>query len=437
MQSVATTWFLIVGLLLILVGLTDTWRREMPVCSAALYLVAGHLLGPEVFGFLDLDLKRDAVLLERLTEAAMLLSIFAVGLRLRAPLHDRLWRVPLVMATVTMLLTIVLIFGAGVAAGLAIGPALLLAAALAPTDPVLASDVQVDHEHDRDRLRFSLTAEAGLNDGTAAPFVMLALGLMGLHSLGEWGAQWWWSDLLWPSFGGLALGWAFGFAFSRLVVWLRREREQALGMESFLTLGLIALTYGAATLMHVYGFLAVFAAGLAMRQVERADTPDDAPAVEHAGQLGPDAAAHPQQATAYMAKAVMDFTLDLEKLAEMVVMIVIGTLITDDAFTPLSIGVALAVCFVARPLAVFTTTRGMALTASQRRLAAWFGIRGVGSMYYLAFAVAHGVSGPELKPVADAVLVTVALSVLMHGSSATPIMRLYRRARGNSRQAEV
>jgi NhaP-type Na+/H+ or K+/H+ antiporter len=423
----ATSWFLIVGALLILIGLTDTWRREMPVCSAALYLVAGHLLGPEVFGFLDLDLRRDAVLLERLTEAAVLISIFAVGLRLRAPLRDRLWRVPLVMATVTMLLTIALIFGAGVAAGLAIGPALLLAAALAPTDPVLASDVQVDHEHDRDRLRFSLTAEAGLNDGTAFPFVMLALGLLGVHSLGEWGVQWWQRDLLWATFGGLAVGWASGFAFSRLVVWLRREREQALGMESFLTLGLIALTAGVAMLLQVYGFLAVFAAGVAMRQVERVDTPDDVVPVDDVARLGSEAAAHPQKATAYMAKVVMDFTLDLEKLAEMVVMVVIGTLITDDAFTPLSVGIALAVCFVARPLAVFMTTRGMALTASQRRLAAWFGVRGVGSMYYLAFAVAHGASGPELKPVADAVLVTVALSVLMHGSSATPIMRLYRK----------
>lgn len=426
----ATSWFVIVGLLLILIGLTDTWRREMPVCSAALYLVAGHLLGPEVFGFLDLDLQRDAHLLERLTEAAVLVSIFAVGLRLRVPLGDRLWHVPLVLATLTMLLTITLIFGVGVAAGLAIGPALLAAAALAPTDPVLASDVQVDHEQDRDRLRFSLTAEAGLNDGTAAPFVMLALGLMGLHELGGWGRQWWQYDLLWPTVGGLALGWAIGFAFSRLVVWLRREREQALGMESFLTLGLIALTYGLALLLEVYGFLSVFAAGLAMRQVERADSPQDAPPLEHVAQLGPDAAAHPQQATAYMAKVVMDFTLDLEKLAEMIVMVVIGTLISDDSFTPLSIGMALAVCFVARPLAVLATTRGMALTSSQRRLAAWFGIRGVGSMYYLAFAVAHGAAGPELKPVADAVLVTVALSVLMHGSSATPIMRLYRRARG-------
>jgi NhaP-type Na+/H+ or K+/H+ antiporter len=405
----ATGWFVLVGLLLILIGLTDTWRRELPVSTAAIYLLAGHLLGPEVAGFIDLDLPRDAALLERLCEAAVLLSLFAVGLRLRAPLIDPIWRAPVVMATLTMVLTVAILWAAGLALGLALGPALLLAAALAPTDPVLASDVQVDHERDRDRLRFSLSAEAGLNDGTAAPVVMLALGLMGLHDLGEAGWRWWTLDLLWPALAGLAVGWGLGFAFSRLVVWLRRERDQAQGMESFLALGLISLTYGVSLLLHAYGFLAVFAAGLAMRQVERRE-----PQGDPAG---------------YMTRAVLDFTLDTEKLAELVVMIVVGTLLTREAFTPTSIGVALVVFCVARPLAVAATTWRVQLSRPQRRLAAWFGVRGVGSMYYLAFAASHGAEGLPLGPVADAVLVTITLSVLLHGSSARPVMRLYRRSR--------
>lgn len=425
----ATGWFLIVGLLLILIGLTDTWRRQLPFSAAGLYLIAGHLLGPEVAGFIDLSLERDAALLERLTEAAVLVSLFAVGLRLRAPLNDRIWRAPVRMATLTMLATIGLLWAGGLALGLAAAPALLMAAALAPTDPVLASDVQVDHERDRDRLRFSLTAEGGLNDGTAAPVVLLALGLMGLHELGPAWGRWWLLDVLWGALGGLALGWVLGFFFSRAVVWLRREREQALGMESFLTLGLISLTYGLALLLQVFGFLAVFAAGLAMRQVERRDTP------RHVGaELRPDAQAHPEQASAYMAKAVLDFTLDLEKLAELVVMIVVGTLLTREAFTVQTLAVALAAFLVARPLAVFLTVPRPSFSVSQRRLAAWFGIRGVGSMYYLAYAVSHGAHGPQMAWVADAVLVTITLSVLLHGSSATPVMRLYRRARKGAPQ---
>lgn len=435
----AIAWFLVAGGLMVLVGLTDTWRRELPFSAAAIYLVAGHLLGPEGVGFLDLSFARegDAALVERLTEVAVLISLFAVGLRLRAPLSDPLWRAPVVMATLTMVVTVALVAALGWLAGLALAPALLLGAVLSPTDPVLASDVQVDHERDRDRLRFSLTAEGGMNDGTAFPMVMLALGLLGLHELGDAGLRWWGRDVVWAVGGGLAIGWGMGWGFSRAVVWLRREREQAMGMESFLTLGLIALAYGAALALQAYGFLAVFAAGLAMRQVERHDTPDEAergasaPAAPRAqvADLGPADATAPAKASAYMAKAVLDFTLDLEKLAELVVMVLIGALLSRDAFTWANVGIALGVCGLARPLAVAFTTRRLALDTHQRRLAAWFGVRGVGSMYYLAFAVAHGASGPEVDPVIDAVLVTVAVSVLLHGATATPAMRRYRERR--------
>ena len=426
------TWCLIVGVLLIVIGLTDTLRQELPVSTSAIYLLAGYLLGPDAYGLLDLRLAHDARLLERVSEAAVLVSLFAVGLRLRAPLSDRIWRTPLLMATLAMVLTIGMLVGLGLGLGLSLGSAVLLGAVLAPTDPVLASEVQVQHSHDRDRLRFSLTGEGGLNDGAAFPFVMLALGLLGLHDLGEFGLRWWGIDVLWAIMGGVGLGWLLGFAFSRAVVYLRRERAQALGMESFLTLGLIALTYGISLAVHTYGFLAVFAAGLAMRHVERKDSPpaktSDSPPAQTVSK-----ATAPAQASAYMAKAVLDFTLDLEKLAELTVMVIIGSLLTREAFGWPSLAVAFGLIFVVRPVAIYLTTSWLPLTPGQRRLAAWFGIRGVGSMYYLAYAVAHGAGTHEAAIVADAVLVTVAFSVLLHGSTATPIMRLYRRARGTPR----
>jgi NhaP-type Na+/H+ or K+/H+ antiporter len=438
-------WCLIAGVLLITIGLTDTWRQELPVCASAIYLFAGYLLGPEVSGFLDLRMGTHAALLERLTEAAVLISLFAVGLRLRAPLRDRLWRTPLLLATVAMVITIALMTGLGLSLGLSLGSAVLLAAVLAPTDPVLASEVQVHHAADRDRLRFSLTGEGGLNDGTAFPFVMLGLGLLGLHELGPGAWRWWGVDVAWAVCGGVAIGWSLGFAFSRAVVYLRREREQALGMESFLTLGLIALAYGLAIAAHTYGFLAVFFAGLAMRQVERQDNPrlqpgglplEDAPAgTRTVSAVGLNEAVPPAQASAYMAKAVLDFTLDLEKLAELAVMLLVGSLITRAAFTPATLVVALGLIVVARPIAVFASTATLPLTGTQRRLAAWFGVRGVGSLYYLAFAVSHGAAGEQTAFIVDAVLVTIVLSVLLHGSTATPVMRLYHRARGRHRRA--
>jgi len=417
-----TTWCLVIGLLLIGMGLTDTMRRDLPFSASALYLLAGWLIGPQVGALLELDLFDDAKLLETLTEVAVLISLFAVGLRLRVRLTDRLWVTPLLLATLTMVLTIVAMVAVGLSFGLSIGAAMLLAAVLSPTDPVLASDVQVENPNDRDKLRFGLSGEGGLNDGTAFPFVMLALGVLGLHDLGGGGWRWWAVDLLWAVGGGLAVGWALGWSFSRMVLHLRREHEQAFGMESFLTLGLIALTYGVALTLKTYGFLAVFVAGLAMRAVEYTDS-DRLRQPRARGDASP-------ETSAYMAHAVLDFALDIERLAELTVMLLVGSLLHAGIFNWTSIGVAVALLFAVRPLAVRLTLIGSELTVGQRRLAAWFGIRGVGSVYYLVFAISHGATHGETAWVAQAVLATVVASVLLHGTSATPVMRLYRRARG-------
>jgi NhaP-type Na+/H+ or K+/H+ antiporter len=141
------------------------------------------------------------------------------------------------------------------------------------------------------------------------------------------------------------------------------------------------------------------------------------------------------QTSAYMARAVLDFALDIERLAELTVMLLVGSLLQAGIFSWTSIGVAAALLFVGRPLAVRLTLIGSELTVGQRRLAAWFGIRGVGSVYYLAFAISHGATHREIAWVAEAVLATVVASVLLHGTSATPVMRLYRRARGARERA--
>ncbi|RZA07409.1 MAG: sodium:proton antiporter, partial [Proteobacteria bacterium] len=310
--------------------------------------------------------------------------------------------------------------------------ALLLAAILAPTDPVLASDVQVQHEKDHDELRFGLTAEGGLNDGTAFPVVMLALGLMGLHEIGTAGIRWVAVDVIWAIAGGLALGWTCGAAFTRLALFLQNEKKQAMGMESFLALGLIALTYGIAIHAEVYGFLAVFVAGLSMRHIEREASQE----AEGKKQEGKDAS-EPVVATArtaeVMTREVLGFAKELEKFVELAAMLVIGCLLRPAMFTGRNVMLAFALLVIARPLAMYATTVHNRWTPSQRRLAAWFGIRGVGSVYYLAYASAHGAKAAGHDGIAGAGLVAVAMSVLLHGISATPLMRMYRAATGGRR----
>jgi NhaP-type Na+/H+ or K+/H+ antiporter len=177
--------------LLILMALASSVVSRLPLTTALLYLGAGVALGPAGGGLIVINPLRHAALVERITEVAVIVSLFTAGLKLRLPLSDPLWRLPLRLVTVSMVLTVGGLTLAGVLGlGLPLGAAVLLGAVLAPTDPVLASDMQVEHAWGRDRVRFGLTGEAGLNDGTAFLFVLLGLGLLGLHDLGAHGGRW-------------------------------------------------------------------------------------------------------------------------------------------------------------------------------------------------------------------------------------------------------
>ena len=178
-------WAVLIGALLISMELFGSWLKRLPLSTSMLYLAAGFALGPSGWNMLRPDPLVNQRVLEHLSEVAILISLFAVGLKLGLPITDWRWRLPLRLVTITMIVTVGLIALIGVYGfGLSIGAAILLGGILAPTDPVLASDVQVENAQDRDSLRFSLTGEAGLNDGAALPFVVLGLGLLGLHDAG-------------------------------------------------------------------------------------------------------------------------------------------------------------------------------------------------------------------------------------------------------------
>lgn len=426
----AILWYIVVGLLLVAMALSDSVMRRMPLTTGMLYLAAGVGLGPLGLGLLALDPVEQAELLERVAEIVVVVSLFAAGLKLRAPLTERRWVVPVVLAFGSMALTVGMIALVGWALlGLPIGAAVLLGAVLAPTDPVLASDVQVDEPADRDRLRFSLTGEAGLNDGTAFPFVMLGLGLLGLHELGAGGWRWWAVDVVWAIAGGLAVGTLLGTLVGRLVIYLRQEHREALGLDDFLALGLITLSYGLALLVHTYGFLAVFAAGLAVRRIERRHTGEEEPppTVEAAGESeeAEEEATDPDTAPAYMAQAVLGFSEQLERIGTVAVVLLVGGMLVPDRFAYAVLWFAPLLFLVIRPLAVAPVVLASELSRLQRRLLAWFGIRGIGSVYYLSFAVARGVPEAEARVLMSITLWVVAASIIVHGISVKPLIRHY------------
>ena len=432
-------WALIVGVLLITLTLSRNVLERLPLSTGMLYLGVGVVLGPVGLELMSPDPEDHSELLERAAEIAVLISLFAIGLKLGLPLSDRRWHVAIRLATVSMVVTIALVAAIGHwVFGLPLGAAVLLGAVLAPTDPVLATDVQVTDADDRDSLRFGLSAEGGLNDGTAFPFVMLGLGLLGLHELGPWGWRWVAVVVVWAVVAGLAIGGACGAVVGRLVVYLRTRHRHSVGLDEFLGLGLIALAYGLTLLSHGYGFLAVLAAGVALQRVQERDV---AEIDEHrlAARMAVDSerreavATDDELAAVYMTREVEDFNEHLERIAELAVVLVIGALLAQVTFEARYLWLVALLLLVVRPIAVWIGLVGAPVSREQRRLVAWFGIRGIGSLYYLMYAINHGVPEALAEPLLGLTLTVVASSIVLHGISVTPLMSAYRKRIGRRR----
>ena len=433
-------WALIAGAILLTMALLGTLLKRLPLSPGILYLAIGYALGPAGWALMAPDPLLHSAELESMAEVALLISLFSVGLKLGVPLRDRRWYLPLRLAFPSMALTVMFVTAIGVfLLGLPVGAAILLAAILAPTDPVLASDVQVEHSSDRDRLRFGLTAEGGLNDGAAFPIVLLALGVLGLHDFGSaW--RWFAVDVVWSILGGLAIGGALGALIGKLVLYLRTRHQEAVGLDEFLALGLIAIAFGVAQISMTSGFLAVFTAGLALQRVKAHSKPgrttSPAKVTMTLGAEGEkELATHSHHASAYMMDAVLSFNGQLERLAELVVVMVAGAMLSYTYLPDRAIWFLLLLFFLARPISVGLGLLGAAgVSRDQRILISWFGIRGVGSIFYLMYAINHGLPAPLASELIALTLTTVAASILLHGISVTPLMALYATRKKRSRQ---
>jgi len=409
-------WFVLVGVLLVSIALMGRFLDRLPVSPAMIYLLVGFALGPSVFDALELHPMRELVLLESITEIALLIALFTVGIKLRVPIGDWRWSLPLRLATLSMVITI-----AGIAAiamwllGFHWSLALVLGAMLAPTDPVLASDVQLRSPQDRDALRFGLTGEGGLNDGTAFPFVLLGLGFMGLHDLGAYGWRWISVDLIWGTVGGLAIGFAIGHGLALGVRALRARLPDSVHFDEFLLLGTIALSYGAALAAHCLGFLAVFAAALALRRA------DDIHADSRGGTDAP------------LTPSMLNVNEQLERIVEVAIVLLVGAMISTGYWSIDGLLLAALLFVVVRPVSVWLGLLGLPAAKAPRRLLGWFGIRGIGSVYYAVYVVSHEINYLVAVKLLSVVFTVIAASIVVHGVSAAPLMELYRLRRGRAR----
>jgi NhaP-type Na+/H+ or K+/H+ antiporter len=395
---------------------------------------------------LHLDLAQSASWMEHLTEVAVLFSLFVSGLKLRLPLTSRSWRVAFGLAGPVMVLCIagvslVLHYGLQLSWGLSV----LIGAMLAPTDPVLATLVQVNDAQDYDRVRFGLSGEAGLNDGVAFPFVILGLLLlMAPDNNHAWLSDWLWVNVLWAVPAGLLCGYWMGRGLGRLTLLIRtRHADSTVSPNDYLTLALIALAYVVAELIHGYGFLAVFAAGLGLRQAEVHSTTDPQTPAEHLVQpvvghqhIDPEKAVHgdieeleeTQVAAGIMLGDMLAFGSLVERSMEVFIVTLLGVVL------PLhwdwhALPVAAALFLLIRPASVLLMPWGALLGGHQRLLLGWFGIRGIGSLYYLFYALNHDLAPDIAVSSTNLTLSVVALSILVHGLTTQPLLAHYERTK--------
>lgn len=401
MLSDYLSMMLLVGLGCTAAAVLPKWLERVAVTVPMAMVGLGLLAGLHWSSLPTLDPLRHTVVLERFAEFAVLVSLTSAGLKIDRPPGLKRWRSTWRLLAITMPLCIAAVAWGGVAwLGLPLAAAVLLGAALAPTDPVLAADVQVSApgQGDGNEARFALTSEAGLNDGLAFPFVHLALvlaavGLTQPAALGEWFLL----AVVWKIAGGVAAGALVG----RVIAWLVfRAGPRRAVTDGFAAIALTFVAYGVTEMVQAYGFLGCFVAALVFRHFER------------------DHEVH---------QDLHDFCGQLETLCMAAALMLLGAAIGQGVLLANlswpAVALAAGLLLVIRPLAGWLALAGLPMSPRLRRATAFLGIRGVGSFYYAAYAVSHGDFGDAHERVVFAVIgVVVLASVVLHGLTARALI---------------
>lgn len=417
-------WFLLVGVLMLGRGLTSTILARSPFSSSFIYLTIGVIAGPMVLHLFHFDPIGEAPLLETLSEVAVLISLFSAGIKMPVPVTVKQWTKPILLAWLSMALTVFFVAAFSYFVfDFPIGLAILLGAILAPTDPVLATDVQSRHAGDKDQLRFNLTCEAGMNDGSAFPFVMLGLGLLGLHNLGDSAWEWAAFDVIWATSSAVIIGILAGILVAHVGLKLRSSEFKHEILDDLVGLGLIAIVYGVSLYVGAWGFLAVFFAGVALRQQELKLSERRSNEVKFNNRNNGSALENSEDsAPSIISVEALVFGAHLERLSEMLLVFLLGGMLAIHFWNWQSVILAIFLFLVARPLSVYISLIGTNAPWKLRTMIGWFGVRGIGSIYYLMFAIGQGIDKTYANQLTQLTLVVITLSIIIHGTSVKPIM---------------
>jgi len=393
------------GFVLLAAARALTLEEESRVSASVVYLGLGLAAAGVIhmLGIRWIDPFKEPHLIEHLTEFALVVALFASGLTINRRLRWRPWRAVVGLLGLVLPLTIAAgaLYGVG-AMGLSLGAAVALGATLAPTDPVLAGTVGLgppgDSREESDA-RFNLTAEAALNDGLVSPFVLLAVLILqrrGSGWLGEWAA----ANLLYGTGLAFVLGALGGYVFGSFIKWLQPRHVLAPEFDGFLVIGAVLVVYGVADALDAYGLVAVFTAGVYFRRYE----------LEHE----------------YNVRLHRAATI-AKHFAELGVIVLLGTLVTADAFGAPGLAgwlIAPFLILVVRPLGVLLLLTRSTMHRGERIFLAWFGVKGIASLYYISYLIGRLVlPAEEQTQLFWTVAFAVMLSILLHGIGALAITR--------------
>lgn len=392
------------GLAALLAALLPVALRRAPVSMPMAFLGAGVLAFATIPELPDPDPLAHGEVATHLTEAVVIISLMGAGLALNRPIGWRRWITTWRLLGITMPLTMLAVgLLGGWLLGLGAAGAVLLAAALAPTDPVLASEVQVgepsDDPSDEDEARFALTSEAGLNDGLAFPFTYAAIAIAtaGVAPSG-WLGEWLLLDVVWRLAAGVLVGVGVGWLLRTLFFRAPSERFRlAEHGEGFVALAATFAAYGAAELVEGYGFIAVFVCAVTIRSAER------------------DHGYH---------KILHEYVEQIERLLTIVVLILLGGAVARGLLAEVGwqhVALALAAVLLVRPLTGWVGLAGGKTGPRERGAIAYFGIRGIGSLYYVSYALGKA-EFDRAETLWATVGLVVVTSVVVHGVTATPFM---------------
>lgn len=383
--------------------------KRLPISLPILQVSFGIIVGYFWMTLAFLNPLENGLIIEKLTEIIVLVSLVGAGIKIDTPLSWQLWRPTVRLLLITMPLGIFAMAALGYYVfGLTIGAAILLGAVLAPTDPVLASSIQVGPPNTggEDTSRLTLTSEAGLNDGLAFPFVYLAIKMAEAFSqdkdfTGEMLWSWFTHDVLWKIGAGLVVGIMVGKILGKLI--FSKYTKETTISQGYVVIALTLLAYGLAEYVHSYGFIAVFVAAFAFRRSEH----------EHS----------------YHQK-LHDFAEQSEGLLMSLVLVGFGIFIGQGLQSDIELTwrvyiVSFIFLLLIRPISGLIGLSGLNMHRTEKYAISALGIRGIGTLYYLSYALNQGYFNDDdaikLWIVASIIIL---VSIFVHGISAPWLLNM-------------